>query len=73
MDNNADTTNTTQPVVPEANTRLTNGRFCEVFTGSNPLLHVDDWLSLFTLVTRRLSEPERIEALGRHVGGEAMR
>ena len=49
------------------------GRLCEIFTGSNPLIHVDDWIGLFTLVTKGFTDEQRIVALGRHVGGEAMR
>ena len=70
---NQNAANPNQPGVPEANVRLGHGRLCEPFTGSNPLIHVEDWMALFTLVTRRLSEDERIEALGRHLSGEAMR
>ena len=70
---NQNAANPNQLVVPEANVRLGHGRLCEPFTGSNPLIHVEEWMALFTLVTRRLSEDERIEALGRHLPGESMR
>ena len=60
-----------QPIIaPNAQRR--NGRLCEIFTGTNPHIHIDDWLRLFNLVTRRLTEEDRIEALARHVGEEAM-
>ena len=47
-------------------------RFCDVFTGSNPLVPVEDWLGLFDIVTDRFAPEDKLAALGRHVSGEAM-
>ena len=73
--NTSNSTTTTAPIenaapLPQDSKQ---GRLCEIFTGSNPLINVDDWIGLFTLVTKGFTDEQRIVALGRHVGGEAMR
>ena len=48
------------------------GRLCETFTGSDPLVKVDDWLGLFDIVTTGYTDAEKFITLCRHVTADAM-
>ena len=55
------------------NVSTSSARLVGHFSGTDPLMEVDDWLGLFELVTVRMTDQDRIIALGRHLDGDAFR
>ena len=55
------------------NFSTSSARLVGHFSGTDPLMEVDDWLGLFELVTIRMTDQDRIIALGRHLDGDAFR
>ena len=48
------------------------GRLCDVFTGQDPLVLVEDCMAVFEMATDFSTDLQRMELLSRHVSNEAM-
>ena len=59
------------PTAPRVQTAHT-GRLCDVFTGQDPLVLVEDWMALFEMTTDFSTDLQRKALLSRHVSNEAM-
>ena len=59
------------PTAPRVQTGPT-GRLCDVFTGQDPLVLVEDWMALFEMATDFSTDLQRKALLSRHVSNEAM-
>ena len=62
-----------EEAVATPNVSTSSARLVGHFSGTDPLMEVDDWLGLFELVTVRMTDQDRIIALGRHLDGDAFR
>ena len=49
-----------------------NGRLCDTFSGSDPLVKINIWLGLFDVVTTGYTDEEKFIALCRHITADAM-
>ena len=63
--------NVANPTAPRVQTGPT-GRLCDVFTGQDPLVLVEDWMALFEMATDFSTDVQRKALLSRHVSNEAM-
>ena len=59
------------PTAPRVQTGPT-GRLCDVFTGQDLLVLVEDWMALFEMATDFSTDLQRKALLSRHVSNEAM-